>query len=225
MLDIGKILKRSWYVLWNYRVLWIFGFLLALTTGMSSSSNGSSRSTAPARVNTLPAGINTENVPQWGQQLIQWFGQNIEPLYTHPAEHVDTIVTIAVIVFLVLLLLCALGALIRYPAETASIRMVDEYEQTGIKMKFKQGWKLGWTRRAFRLWPDRSPLEYPGDCVGLTDGWNRLDRLHQQVQYHYDGSCDRSGHLAIPSFDPDSHVHFPPAKVVCAAGCSGGSGS
>jgi hypothetical protein len=30
--------------------------------------------------------------------------------------------------------------------------MVDEYEQAGSKVSFKQGWKLGWNRRAFRLW-------------------------------------------------------------------------
>jgi hypothetical protein len=30
--------------------------------------------------------------------------------------------------------------------------MVDEYENNGSKLSFRQGWKLGWTRRAFRLW-------------------------------------------------------------------------
>jgi hypothetical protein len=29
---------------------------------------------------------------------------------------------------------------------------VDDYEQTGAKVGFKQGWRLGWNRRAFRLW-------------------------------------------------------------------------
>ena len=37
MIDFGKILKRSWYILWNYRVLWIFGLLLALTVGTGRS--------------------------------------------------------------------------------------------------------------------------------------------------------------------------------------------
>jgi hypothetical protein len=30
--------------------------------------------------------------------------------------------------------------------------MVDEYEQSGTKVKFKDGWRLGWNKRAFRLW-------------------------------------------------------------------------
>ena len=33
MIDFGKILKRAWHILWNYRILWIFGILLAITTG------------------------------------------------------------------------------------------------------------------------------------------------------------------------------------------------
>ena len=39
MIDIGKILKRSWHILWNYRVLWIFGFILAMTAGGNGSGN------------------------------------------------------------------------------------------------------------------------------------------------------------------------------------------
>ena len=29
MIDLGKIIKRAWHILWNYKVLWIFGILLA----------------------------------------------------------------------------------------------------------------------------------------------------------------------------------------------------
>ena len=45
-----------------------------------------------------------------------------------------------------------LYALVRYPAETAVMRMVDEHEQTGTKKKFKEGWRLGWNKRALRVW-------------------------------------------------------------------------
>jgi hypothetical protein len=48
--------------------------------------------------------------------------------------------------------LSVLAALVRYPSETAAIRMVDEFENSGNKVGFRQGWKLGWNRRAFRLW-------------------------------------------------------------------------
>ena len=41
MLDITKILKRSWHILWNYRTLWIFGFILALAMGGNNFGNNS----------------------------------------------------------------------------------------------------------------------------------------------------------------------------------------
>ena len=40
-MDHTKILKRAWHILWQYRVLWVFGFILALTTA-SYSSTGTS---------------------------------------------------------------------------------------------------------------------------------------------------------------------------------------
>jgi len=39
----------------------------------------------------------------------------------------------------------------RYVAETALIRMADDYEETGEKRSVRQGFRLGWSRTAFRL--------------------------------------------------------------------------
>lgn len=152
MIDIGRILKRSWQILWNYRILWVFGILLALTTGGSSSGNGGGSSrVSPNNTGGFP-GVLPEGTPPWVRQFTQWFMQDVEPLFTHPEQHVGTIVMIGVVIFFIILLLSALAALVRYPSETAVIRMVDEYEHSGSKLNFRQGWKLGWTRRAFRLW-------------------------------------------------------------------------
>ena len=41
MLDIRKILQRSWQILWNYRTLWIFGFILALAIGGNNFGSNS----------------------------------------------------------------------------------------------------------------------------------------------------------------------------------------
>ena len=43
MIDPVKILKRSWYILWSYRALWVFGLVLALTAGGSSARGNNSR--------------------------------------------------------------------------------------------------------------------------------------------------------------------------------------
>ncbi len=152
MINIGKILKRAWHILWNYRVLWIFGILLAITGGGGGGGNGGSGSSGyQFNGNNNYQGFTTSTNPTI-QELNQWFQQNIVPLFQYPAQHIATFVWIGVGLLLFILIVGILTALIRYPSETAVIRMVDEFEQTGTKVGFKQGWKLGWNRRAFRLW-------------------------------------------------------------------------
>ena len=152
MINIGKILKRSWYILWNYRILWIFGILLALTTGGGSSGNSGSNSRGAQNDGNGFPGTLPENAPQWMHDLSRWFMENVVPMFTHPEQYISTFVTIGVVLFLIILVISILAALVRYPSETAVIRMVDEFENSGSKVSFRQGWKLGWSRRAFRLW-------------------------------------------------------------------------
>ncbi|GAP21542.1 hypothetical protein [Leptolinea tardivitalis] len=154
MVNIGKILKRSWHILWNYRVLWIFGVLLALTSGGGNggaNGGGSSSRSSGAEFNGFHGGI-PNDAPQWVRDWYEWGTQNVLPLFMHPEQHISTFVTIGIVILLVILLISILFALVRYPAETAVVRMVDEFENTGSKVSFKQGWKLGWNRRAFRMW-------------------------------------------------------------------------
>jgi len=155
MINFGKIIQRAWHILWNYKVLWIFGILLALTAGGINSGGNSGTN---YRFNANPF-ANKITTPQfagqpgvWVQQFETWAGMNLNPLFDHPEQHVATFIWIGVGILLFGLLMGALASLVRYPTETAMIRMVDEHEQTGTKLKFKEGWKLGWSRRAFRLW-------------------------------------------------------------------------
>jgi len=151
MINIGKILKRAWHILWNYKVLWIFGVLLALTAGSQGSSGSSSGSNSQFSGSNTNPGINWNSSP-FLRGLFTWFQQNIEPLIVHPDQHIGTFVWIGVGLLLLILICGVIFALIRYPSETAVIRMVDEYEQTDTKVGFRQGWKMGWNRRAFRMW-------------------------------------------------------------------------
>jgi len=151
MINIGKILKRAWHILWNYRVLWIFGILLAITgAGRGGGGNGGGGSSGYQGSNGFQGGNPSTNPTI--QELNRWFMLNVEPVFVHPEQYIATFVWIGVALFLFILIVSALFALVRYPTETAVIRMVDEYEQTGSKVGFKQGWKMGWNRRAFRLW-------------------------------------------------------------------------
>lgn len=73
-------------------------------------------------------------------------------MFSTPERAAQTIIWTLVILFGICLIVGLLLALVRYPAETAVMRMVDEHETSGTKVKFKEGWKLGWNRRAFRMW-------------------------------------------------------------------------
>ncbi len=153
MIDVGKILKRAWYILWNYKVLWIFGILLAMTGGGGGGSSGSNYQFGGNDQNGQPSfGPNTYSDNPQMRAFIEWFEQKIVPVFQNPVEHIATFIWVGVGLFLFLLALGVLFAIVRYVSETAILRMVDHYEQTGEKLGFKAGWKLGWNRRAFRLW-------------------------------------------------------------------------
>jgi hypothetical protein len=146
MISFGKIFKQSWHILWSYRVLWLFGFLLAITVG--SGNNPLRYEISSSDYPSTPSRINT---PQWMDDITQWSEENIEPLVQYPEEHITDYILIAIALFLFFFAVSLILAFIRYPAETAVMRMVDEYEQTGNKLGFRKGWRLGWSRRAFRM--------------------------------------------------------------------------
>lgn len=153
MIDVGKILKRAWYILWNYKVLWIFGILLALTAGGGGGGSGGSNYQFGGGDDGQPYfGPDTYQTNPQMREFVRWFEQDVAPIFENPGEHIATFIWIAVALFLFLLALGVIFAFIRYTSEAAILRMVDHYEQTGEKVGFKAGWKLGWTRRAFRMW-------------------------------------------------------------------------
>jgi hypothetical protein len=149
MIDIGKILKRAWHILWSYKVLWIFGVLLALTTGGAGGGGGSgSGFHYGGSSNYNP---NYQPGPFW-TSVNNWFQQNIYPFFTALDQHITTFIWIGVGLLLAILVVAVILTFIRYVSEAAVIRMVDDHEKSGAKVGFKQGWRMGWTRAAFRLW-------------------------------------------------------------------------
>jgi hypothetical protein len=157
MFDIGTKIKRAWNTVWHYKVLWIFAFLMVLTGASGGGGGGGGGgSTSSWRTNmndhySWNADEMGASAPAWLHQFGNWMENDVTPLFT-PDRLVNTIVWMVVILFAIGLVIGLLSALVRYPAETAVLRMVNDYEENGTKVKFKQGWKLGWNRRAFRLW-------------------------------------------------------------------------
>lgn len=126
-MDYTKILKRAWHTVWNYRALWIFGVILALTTGGGTN-------------NWVQYSLGSEDFSQRGLRI-----ERIPP------GVVSTLLAIGIGLACLIVILIIVGAIARYVSETALIRMVDDYEETGQKRRVRQGFRMGWSRSAFRL--------------------------------------------------------------------------
>lgn len=153
-MDPIKILKRAWHILWSYRALWVFGLILALAGAGShgnNGSNGGSRYETDSQTSPqeLPEDMR-EAFRQAGQEMERVFNEGLDELGI-PKEDVTTLIWIVVIFVLFSFALSLLVAIGRYVSETAVIRMVDEYENTGSKMTVRQGFRLGWSRTSWRL--------------------------------------------------------------------------
>jgi hypothetical protein len=126
-----NILKRSLNITVNYRVLWIFGMLLALTSG-GGGGNG---------------GHGSSNVDQ-----SSFNGQNPFGEFPHITPAIsNTIIGVAIGLACFILILIVAGTIVRYVSETALIRMVDKHEKSGEKLTIRQGFGLGWSRAAWKM--------------------------------------------------------------------------
>ncbi len=159
MFDIQKILSRSWHILWSYRLLWVFGFLLALATGGDRLGSGSNYSigdsqTGPSTEFQPPGGwegLEGETFGEKAADLFRWIRTGFESLQEQYPIDFRMAVTAIVTLIVVVTVAGILVAVLRYVAETAAVRMVDEYEGTGVKVGFRQAWRYGWNRDAWRL--------------------------------------------------------------------------
>jgi hypothetical protein len=126
-MDHLKVLKRAWETTWNYRALWVFGIILALTTG-----GGVNRGTSSFR------------------------GQDFSPGRELPTGELlsgvsSILIAIGIGLACVIVILIIASVVARYVSETSLIQMVDDYEETGEKRSVRQGFRLGWSRTAWRL--------------------------------------------------------------------------
>lgn len=143
------ILKRAWNILWDYKALWVFGFILAVTTASGSGSNAANSAGNGNRGSSQPPEYWGESFKEGWEEATQEF----EKLFTEviPAEIMTTVVTIAVLVGCVIFILIIITIIFRYMSETALIQMVDRYEETGTKLTIRQGFRLGFSRTAARV--------------------------------------------------------------------------
>jgi hypothetical protein len=171
-MDHTKVLKRAWHILWNYRVLWIFGIILALTAGsVGSGGGGTSYSVGSGDFEgrqlreITPDEFRREledGFEDFGRELERgieefddFFGEGIR------SSTVDTIIAIVIGILIFFLLLFIIGRVARYVAAAAMIKMVDQYEETGERLTFRRGLRLGWSRTAWRLFLINLTIDLP----------------------------------------------------------------
>jgi hypothetical protein len=133
-MDHMQVLRRAWELTWRYRVLWVFGILLALTTSRGSGNNGFQYS------------LGREDLFAPGGPV---FGPGTPPRI--PAEIVGTLIALGIGLACLVLVLVVISLVLRYVAETALIRLVDDHEATGERRRVGEGFRLGWSRTAWRL--------------------------------------------------------------------------
>lgn len=158
MIDPVKILKRAWHILWNYRALWVFGLILALAAGGGGGNGGGNNgvqwqqdapsSDAPPQV--PPPESFREGWEQFTRELNRLFERGI-PEADISGEALTTFLWIIGIFIVFMLLFGIVMAIARYVSEVAVIRMVDEYENSDTKMSVRQGFRIGWSPAAWRL--------------------------------------------------------------------------
>lgn len=125
--DHFKIIRRALETTWRYRALWLFGALLALTSGGGNGGGGGSGNvTVPGPENTFP-GLDVAGPPMW------------------------LILTIVGVIVLFALAFAIASVFARYLSENALIKMVDAREETGTEYGIKDGFRLGWSRPAWRF--------------------------------------------------------------------------
>jgi len=130
-MDQIAIVKRAWNIVWRYKVLWVFGILVALTSGGGGGSGGTGYRFDSGDFNR----------PMYGDW--PWLRDVFQP------ERIAGIVACCCcLVFLVVIA----SIIVQYVSRAALIRSVDQIEETGHAPTWREGLRLGWTNRSFRLW-------------------------------------------------------------------------
>ena len=128
-MDTLRIIRRSFEITWLYRALWVFGILLALPTPRGGGNNAGGGGGGGSSFLGHPG----------------FAGQGIPLRFDPPTAAMMLVMIIAA------LLLAVIFIVARVVAENALIRMVNDYEESGVKVSVGRGFRLGWSRAALRI--------------------------------------------------------------------------
>ncbi len=152
-MDHIRVVKRAWKVLWSYPTLWLFGVILAVTT---PSRGGSSYQFGRQDWGDLFPSVSPDGLRFAPQQLLRALRQvlaELSPLFRGRIVPMlpNWLVPLLVGLACLSLVLMLIALIVRYVSMTALIKLVDAYARTGEKLRFGNGWRLGWSRQAWHL--------------------------------------------------------------------------
>jgi hypothetical protein len=131
-MDPLDILKRSFRITRTHRALWVFGILLALTAG-GGGFNGSGLNYNLGGGNRRPSDA--------GILLPRTFDSGMT----------GGILALIIGLCCLFLFLVVAAIIVRYVSETGIYRLVNDLEESGVRPTTRRGFRLGWNRRALRL--------------------------------------------------------------------------
>ncbi len=144
-----EILKRAWHMVTKYQALWVFGIILALTTYSSGFQMPNSNNSSSSQSQTDSTSDQTDDFQQEMKTAVEEFETMVED-GTVPDE-VAAVIGVVLALICLLLVLFIVSRVLRWIAEVALIRMVDQYEETGEKVTWRAGFKLGWSKVTWRV--------------------------------------------------------------------------
>jgi hypothetical protein len=125
-MNYTRLINRAFQITWRHKVLWIFGILLALTSGGGGGGGGSGGN---GSMPSMPSQVPVLGAAEW--QLIAG---------------------LILLCCCILLIAIVIGTIVHYVARAALYRSVDQIEETGVAPKWREGFRLGWSNRSFRMW-------------------------------------------------------------------------
>ncbi len=150
------ILSRAWRITLDYRVLWLFGFLVALGGGGGGGGIQwifGDQSGGAAAGSGEPAGwdavLGNPNLPPGLRHFLEILRDELARYQWE--QLAPALITLAAMAICCLLIVIVVLTILHYIARVALIRGVDRIEATGAAPTWREGFRLGWSQRTFRL--------------------------------------------------------------------------
>lgn len=158
-MDHMAILRSAWRTAWTYRALWIFGVILSLVTFSWAPYTILDRDVdrewewEGLEITSLPGETAWQTLRRAARVVQREADAALSEVLADTLgihTRVNVFVVVGVLLATVVLAI-VLGKIARYVSETALIRMVGAYQKTPERLTLREGLRLGWSRRAWRL--------------------------------------------------------------------------